>query len=181
MLLSISMVFAIGALNRIADMVADEGLRLNRYAGYAVGALYGFLISYVVCRFPVLVELGMAMMLSVIVTGKIDHPVHHIGVASFLLSIAILGLPSLNPALLVAFVIGGVIDEAGSDLSDKGRLKGIAGAFFRYRLTMEALTLAVSAYTGNAMYFVVMLAYDAGFTFIFTESLRRKLLIAFGQ
>ncbi len=181
MLLAIPMVFITGVLNRIADMIADDGLMLDKHAGYAIGILYGFLIACIITQFPVLAELGLAVILSVLITGKIDHPAHYLGIASFLFFLAVFGFGPLNIALLLVFVLGAALDEAGNQLSDKGKLKGMHGAFFRFRLTMEALTLAVSAYTGNIFYFLAMLAYDAGFTYVFPRRVRRKLIIACGQ
>lgn len=181
MILELPVVFIIGALNRIADMIADDGLLLGRFAGHAMGALYGFLIAYVITQFPVLAELGVAILLSLLVTGKIDHPAHKIGIASSLFFLAIIGFGPLDMALLLAFVLGAALDEAGNHMADAGKLRGPLGAFFRFRLAMEVMTLAVSAYTGNPIYFLAMVAYDAGFTYLFPDRVRRKLLIAFGQ
>ena len=181
MLLAIPIVFITGALNRIADMIADDGLRLNQYAGYSIGALYGFLIAYVIMRFPVLAELGVAILLSVLITGKIDHPAHYLGIASFMFFLAVFGFSPLNITLLIVFVLGAALDEAGNHLSDIGKLKGPLGTFFRFRFTLEVLTLSVSIYTGNIIYFLAMVAYDAGFTYMFPDRVRRKLLIACGQ
>jgi hypothetical protein len=180
MLLALPMVFIIGVLSRIADMIADDGLRLSRYAGYAIGALYGFLIAYLVTQFPILAELGVAILLSVLITGKIEHPVHYLGIASLLFFMAVFGIGPLNIALLLVFVLGAALDEAGNLMADKGKIRGAPGAFFRFRLTMEALTLTVSVYTGNVMFFLAMVAYDAGFTYVFPDRIRRKLISVSG-
>ena len=181
MLSALPIVFIIGALNRIADMIADDGLRLSRRVGYAMGTLYGFLIAYVITQFPVLAELGVAVLLSVLITGKIDHPAHYMGIASLLFFLAVFGISPLNMTLLIVFALGAALDEAGNHLADIGKLKGPLGKFFRFRFTMEALTLAVSIYTGNIIYFLAMVAYDAGFTYVFPDRVRRKLLIVCGQ
>lgn len=174
-------VFSIGVLTRIADMIADDGLRVGRYLGYAIAALYGFLATFVITHYPVLAELGIAVMLAVLFTSKIDHPIHATGIATMIFFIALYGIAPLNPVLLTIFILGGIADELGNNLSDKGRLKGITGRFFSYRLTMEAVAFAVSLYTGNWLIFMAMVAYDLGFMYIFTGSVRRKLLRLSGQ
>ena len=176
MWLAIPIVFAAGVLNRIADMAADDGLELGRYPGYAVGALYGFLIAYAITQFPMLAELGIAVLISVLIAGKIDHPAHYVGIASVVFFTAIFGIGPLNPALLVIFVIGGALDEAGNHMADIRRIRGALGTFFRYRLAMEAFTLAISLLTGNHILFLAMVAYDAGFSYLFPDMVRRKLL-----
>jgi hypothetical protein len=165
-----------GIFTRIADMIADDGLYLSRYIGYTIGAFYGFLGAYIITQYPLLGELGIAVVLSVLFTSKIDHPVHAIGVATTLFFLAIYGLNPLNLALLSIFIAGGIVDEAGNYLSDKRKLRGIMGRFFGYRLTMEAVTFCVSFYTGNWIIFLAMIAYDAGFTYMFPEPVKRKLI-----
>ncbi len=181
MLEALVLVFAAGVLTRMADMIADDGLDINRYVGYAIGAFYGFLGAYIITQYPLLGELGIAVVLPVLFTSKIDHPVHGIGIATMLFFLAIYGINPLNLALLSLFITGGIVDEAGNHLSDKRKLKGIVGRFLGYRLTMETVTFAVSMYTGNWIIFLAMIAYDAGFTYIFPESVKRKLIRFAGQ
>ncbi len=173
-------VFSLGVLNRIADMIADEGLRLSRLIGYPLSIAYGFLIAYVITAYPVLAELGVAILLSVILTGKIDHPTHYMGIGSMIFFVAIMGISPLNPALLILFILGAAIDEAGNNLADDKKVKGVAGKFFRLRLTMEVLTLAISLATGLWAFFIAMLAYDAGFSYVFPDRVRRKLISVCG-
>jgi hypothetical protein len=169
-------VFIIGFLNRIADMVSDDGLKLNRPLAYFAGILYGFLIAYVITAYPVLAELGMAIILSVILTGKIDHPVHYLGLGSMLFFLVIYGISPINITLLIVFIVGAGIDEFGNGLADRKRIKGILGTFFHYRLTMEVLTFMVSIVTGFWIFFLAMISYDAGFSYAFPERVKRKLI-----
>ncbi len=170
------LVFSIGALTRIADMIADDGLKLNRYMGYFIGILYGFLIAYVITRYPLLAELGIGVILAVVLTMKIDHPVHGAGIIAMLFPLFIYGMGPINIVILSAFFIGGAVDEIGDYFSGKRKIKGLLGSLFRLRLTMEAVTFAFSVYTGNWIFFLAMLAYDTGFTYIFPEHVRRKLI-----
>lgn len=181
MLVAILTVFTIGILTRIADMIADDGLKLNRYLGYSIGTLYGFLIAYVITQYPLLAEMGIAVILAVVFTMKIDHPVHGAGIISMLVFLFIYGMGPINLMLLSVFLIGGALDEIGNHFSDKGKLKGIFGRFFKLRLTMEAVTFGVSVYTGNWIIFLAMVSYDIGFTYLFPGSVRRKLIRFAGQ
>jgi len=181
MLVLTTLAFLTGILNRIADMVADDGLNLNKYLACGIGILYGFLIAHVITAYPVLAELGMAVMLSVIMAGKIDHPVHQLGIASLLFLLLVNGIAPINLVLLVIFIFGAALDEAGNCLADKKKVSGILGAFFRYRLTMEVITFAISFFTGSWIIFIAMVSYDAGFTYIFPARARRKLISICGQ
>ena len=167
MLAALPLVFVIGVLNRIADMVADDGLRLNKALAYATGAAYGLLIAVTIHFFPLLAPMGIAVLLSCIFTGKIDSDVHYIGLGAFVLSIAVLGLAMPDPVLLAIFLAAGVLDEIGNGMADRSGMKGPLASFFRLRLTMETAALLISAYTGVWAYIVSMLFYDSGFTYIF--------------
>jgi hypothetical protein len=181
MLEALLLVFAAGVLTRVADMAADDGLMLNRCLGFITGILYGFLAAFVITQYPLLGELGVAVMVAVLFTSKIDHPVHAAGAATMLLFISIYGIGPLDLALLAVFILGGIADELGNHFSDKGKLKGALGRFFGLRLTMEAVAFAVSFYTGNWILFFAMLAYDAGFTYIFPDAVKAKLIRFAGQ
>lgn len=181
MLLIYPMVFVMGVLNRIVDMVADDGLRLNRYFTYLMGICYGLLIAFIISSTPILAELGIAILLSLLVLGKIDHPGHYFGIGSAVFALAVWGFSPVSLPLLGMFILFAFVDELGNHFADKGRITGIPGRFFRLRLTMEAVTLILSAYTGQWIYFLAMLCYDAGFTYVFPDSVRRKLISVGGQ
>jgi len=159
--------FVIGVLTRTADMVADDGLRMNRALACATGAAYGLLIAATIKFFPVLAPLGLAVMLSCLFTGKIDSTVHYAGLGAFALSAAMLGPVMPDPVLLAAFLGAGVADEVGNGLADRSRIRGPLASFFSLRLTMEAAALLISAYTGTWVFIASILSYDLGFTYIF--------------
>jgi hypothetical protein len=169
--------FLTGILSRIADMVADEGLKMNRFISLSLGIIYGFLIAFIIGRYPILSEMGLAIFLSVLLSGKIDHPVHYAGLVSFFMStFFIFGFSYMNFLFFVVFMIGGAVDELGNALADRKKLKGIIGTFFSFRLTMEVLTLGLSVYTGEWIFFLAMLSFDSGFTYIFPDRFRSFLI-----
>lgn len=173
---AILMVFTIGVLTRIADMTGDEGLNLNRYARYMVGVAYGFLTAHVIASHPLLAPIGLAVMLSVLLAGKIDSRIHLMGLGSFLFFTAVYGLGPVDLTLMLIFIAGAALDETGNSLSDTGKLRGPAGRFFRYRLTLEVTTFLVGAFTGVWLFFLAILSYDTGFTYVFPERVRKKLI-----
>jgi hypothetical protein len=177
----VPLVFAAGVLSRVTDMAADDGLRLDRRLVLSAGALYGIIAGYVVASFPALAELGVAVLISVLAAGKIDHPGHRVGVIAMLAAIALLGMGPLSLPLLALFVAGGALDELGNGLADSGRLDGVLGRFFRLRLTLDLLALAASAVTGSWLLLAAALAYDAGFTYAFPDRFKRKLISFMGQ
>jgi hypothetical protein len=176
------LVFAAGALTHIADMAADGKLKLRRCLGYAAGAAYGFLTSYIIVLYPLLAEIAFAVVLSVILTGKIDSKIHYFGIGAFIIVIIISGINLMgNSIMLLAFLVAGFIDEIGNDYIDRTGRKGVLGIFFQRRMTMEALALAVTLVTGNWLFFVSVIGYEIGYSYVFTESVERKLLRFAGQ
>ena len=175
MLEVLPLVFFIGVVNRIADMIADDGLKLNRYLGYSLGITYGIIIAYVLTHYAVLAPLGLAIILSVMFTGKIDHKVHYFGIGTFILFMALWGIGAVDPVLIAVFVAAGLLDEIGNDHADRNG-KGLFSRFFMLRLTMEMFALLVSAYTGQWIILVSIFFYDLGFTYIFPRRVRKKLL-----
>ena len=170
------MIFSAGILTRIADMIADDGLALGKISGYIIGALYGLIAGYVMVTEPAISELVIAVMLAVIITGKIDHPVHYTAVTSMIMTLVFFGLAPVNIILLCTFLLVGVFDEVMNGLSDRKMVKGIAGRFFGYRLSMEAAAFAVSVFTGQWIILFAIIAYDAGFTYMFPDIVKCKLI-----
>ncbi len=161
-MIEILLVFAAGFLTKLSDHFADDTKR-KTCLGHITGIIYGILIAWIIAGYPALAPLGIAVILSVVFTKKIDHPIHFLGMGLFILTIGFLGLPPVDMAALLFFLAGGLIDEKGNDLYDKGEIGGIAGRFFEYRITMEVFTLAYSAVTGLWIVFISMLIFDIGY------------------
>jgi hypothetical protein len=167
-------VFLIGILSKFADLVADEGLKVKKSLAYITGMVYGVLIAYVLVNYPLLAPLGLAIVLAVLLTKKIDRKPHNVGIASMFLFLGILGFPRVDVVLLAVFLIAGGLDEVGNDLADRGRIKGIAGRFFEFRMTLEITAFLVSLLTGNCIIFLGMLGYDLGY--VLTKKAGKKFI-----
>lgn len=152
-----------GFLTKLTDLVADEGLEMPRTAEYASGIIYGILIAYVIASCPPLAPLWLAVVISVIVTKKIDSAGHALGMGATLLFIGIWGLPGVDVTLMLIFLAAGVADEAGNDMADKGRLKGRKAKFLRKRLLLELTAFLVSVVTWEWVIFFGMIVFDAGY------------------
>ena len=95
--------FVVGILTRIADMAADDGLKLNKFLVYATGALYGLLIAYIITQHPVLAELGIAVLLAVIF-----HPAEQDILAALE---TVQNNLHITPQVLIWFQPGSLVDE----------------------------------------------------------------------
>ncbi len=161
-MIEILMVFVAGFLTKLSDHFADDTKR-KTHLGHVAGILYGVLTAYIIISYPSLAPLGIAVILSVLFTKKIDHPVHFLGMGFTILTFGFIGLPAVNITVLLFFLAGGLLDEIGNDLYGKKRIKGLLGRFFEYRVTLEAFTLVYSALTGLWIVFIAMLIFDMGY------------------
>lgn len=161
------LVFAIGLLNKLADKISDDGLVLKRYLRYSIGPVYGLLIAYTIAFYPVLAPLCMAVVISCIMTGKIDSKVHLMGIGTFFFFLYIFGMPGIDLPIFAAFFCAGIIDEIGDHYADKGRLKGMLRSFFNHRRSIDVMAIGVSAFTGDWTYIFAAISYDFGYTYIF--------------
>jgi hypothetical protein len=156
-------VFAIGVLTKFADLIADDGIEVRRVFSYAIGAVYGILIAYILVTHPFLAPMSLAAVLAVLMTKKIDRRPHNIGIAAMFLFLAIWGLPRIDIFLAAIFLAAGVADEIGNDMADSGKIKGHMKKIFEYRLVFEATAFCVSLATGEWIMFLGMLSFDTGY------------------
>jgi len=161
------LVFAIGLLNKVADKVSDDGLVLKTYLRHSIGPVYGLLIALTIAVYPILAPLCMAVVISCIITGKIDSKVHLMGIGTFFFFLYILGVPRIDLPIFAAFFCAGIIDEVGDHYADKGRLKGMMRSFFNHRRTIDVMAIGVSIFTGDLTYIFAAIVYDFGYTYIF--------------
>lgn len=156
-------IFLAGILTKFADMIADEGLQIRKIFSYAVGVIYGMLIAYVLATHPLLAPLGMAVVLSVLLTQKIDRKPHDIGIASLFLFLALWGFPQVNIPLAVIFLAAASLDEILNDLADRGKIRGAKRKIFEYRPVLEITAFLVALITWQWIIFIGMLCFDVGY------------------
>jgi len=157
------LVFFTGVLTKFADLIADDGLEIRRVFSYTIGVVYGVLIAYIIATHPMLAPMGLAAVLAVLLTKKIDRKPHNIGIASLFLFLGIWGFPKIDVILIGIFLAAGLVDEIGNDRADQGRVKGILKKVFEYRLIFELTAFMVSLLTGEWIIFLGMLSFDVGY------------------
>ncbi len=177
MILTLLFVFLAGMSTRLSDMVADGELRARKFYGYALGISYGTLTALVVALNPILGDVAIAVILSVLLTGKIDNRIHYLGIGAFAAFIALSGInPIGNVPILLAFIAAGVIDEIGNDYSDRRKKNDVIGIFFQKRMVMELTSFLVTLVTGEIVFFISLIIFEIGYSYIFMTPPGKKLL-----
>jgi hypothetical protein len=156
-------VFIAGVLTKFADLIADEGLEIRRAFSYLTGIVYGVMIAYIIATHPLLAPLGLAAVLAVLLTKKIDQRPHNIGIAAMFLFLGIWGFPKIDIVMISVFLAAGLVDEIGNDRADQGKMKGLLKKVFEYRLVFELTAFMVSLLTGEWIIFLGMLSFDVGY------------------
>lgn len=169
----LSLIFFVGILSRIADMISDDGLKVRKPLDHITGIVYGSLIAYVIVFYPAIAPLGIAVVTAVIIMGKIDSAPHNLAIASMILLLAYWGLPEVNLMIAAVFLIAGISDEIGNDLADNGRIKGIKAKVLGKRYILEASAISISLATGEWMFFAALLSFDVGH--VLTEKIVMKI------
>ncbi|MCJ7816542.1 MAG: hypothetical protein MUP55_01670, partial [Candidatus Aenigmarchaeota archaeon] len=120
-------VFLVGVLTKFADLAGDDGLKTRKLFSYPAGAIYGFLAAWILVSEYYLAPIVVGSVIAVLVTKKIDYRPHNIGIASMVLFLGFWGFPAVDMLLLAIFAILGIGDEIGSDMVERGRIRGVIG------------------------------------------------------
>ena len=162
-----------GFLVKLSDELIDT-IRRPRLA-YLPGLAYGAIAAWAVLETPVLAPLAVGIVLAVILTKKIDHGAHAVAVIAFAVPL-LARLGKMDWLLLAVFSLAAAADELGNPLADRGKIRGIAYKFFRYRMSLEAAAVAVSAATGSWEFVAAIALFDAGY--IIAEKISGKAIVA---
>ncbi len=170
-----ALAFVAGALVKLADGVVDEGLSPKRIAWLdsLVGFSYGLLGGLLMSSGAELATVFSAMVVGVLVGGKIDRRAHQYGIAGVFLALALFGLPSPVLPILVLLLAAAALDEIASDFF-AFRHGGLLAQLFEKRILMEATALGVSLFYNNFAFFLAVFSFDAGYNL--TEAVSGKLL-----
>jgi hypothetical protein len=164
--LLIFLAFLVGVLTKVVDNTIDEGWNVSNKLVILFGFLYGFFAAYVIRVIPTVTSLAVAVMVSLLVTKKIDHPGHGIGIGSFIFFSFVFGFPPMNLNLFFIFTVAALLDEILSNKADKKKKKNMLYKFFEMRLVLEIVTFTVSAFTGIWELWVCIFLYDIGAGYI---------------
>jgi len=161
----------VGVLTRVVDDYEDEGLSIKIYKPvvFLFGCLYGFLISYVIKEINVVAPIAVAIIISLLIKGKIDFFGHTAGIASFILFSYVFGLKFLSTfsiGLFFIFLFTSILDEIFSDVADQKKRKTILYKFLYHRPILEITAFAVSLITQAWEMWIAILLYDIGAGYI---------------
>jgi hypothetical protein len=174
MYLVIASIFLVGLLTKLADLIADDGLKVRGVFSYIIGAVYGTLGAYILISDAYLAPVVIATIIAVVITKKIDKKPHSVAIAAMLLVLAVWGFPAVNLMLMAIFLAAGVIDEIGNDMADGKKINGRLKRIFDYRLVSDATALLVSLITGHWIIFLGMLAFTLGYAIVEAAECRLK-------
>lgn len=163
-----------GVLTKLVDIVEEHNPNLSENISLISGVIYGILIGYVISFSPELSGLWIAIVLSVLITRKIDSRGHYLGIISMIIFVLVFGWMGTNILYIIIFTPIGVLEELINDkFVDKGKIKNKRiSTFFTWRPLIEISVFIVSVMTGQWIIWLGILSYDIGYILI--EFLMRK-------
>ena len=165
MIIFLGIVFLTGILTKLVDLIEDDGYKLFKFANIILGFIYGLLIGFTIIYFEFIAALWIAVVLSVILSIKIDKPGHVFGIIGILIILFIYGFPEFSYILFAIFLIASIFEEIFNSLIvDKGIIKNkILFEFFRLRPILEIVVFVVSLTIGNIFIWLGLLFFDIGY------------------
>ncbi len=162
----------LGAGLKYIDEAFDEN-RFSKKLAYILAPLLGIFWAYCMVVSPVSASILLAIVLGVLLKGKIDNLAHLAGLGVIFAIIFIAGVQLLYIPLAI-FTIAALLDEIGNDYVDKkGYLlsknifKKIAGHYFDQRWMTKVAILAVALIGMVPIYFfIAMLFFDGAYLLV---------------
>ncbi|MFH1780122.1 MAG: S-adenosylmethionine decarboxylase [Candidatus Micrarchaeota archaeon] len=181
-LLVLFAVFLVGFFSIVTDRIVDDKLFLFKNAQYVTGLVYGVLLGWLLNASVEVATVLLAVSAGVFLAGKMDKHAHQAAAGAALLVLGLNGFAGANAVLLCVFVLFGLFDEYVNDFVDeakrlKKKINAIVNLIGEHRLLLEACCFAVSAVTGEWLYFLVLLSYDVG-GYVFAEFFARAKIRA---
>jgi hypothetical protein len=153
-------------------------LKINKILVIISAVIYGFLIALIVNEVPILISLVLAVLVGLIITGKIDYYGHLIGIITFFVTLYFFGFVPFELfdfILLVLFLFVGILDELVSDIFEKK--ERLIQKILSHRPLLELIAFLVSAYTGVWEIWLTLLLYDIGAGYVPVYKILHKKLI----
>ncbi|KAA0004719.1 MAG: hypothetical protein FE038_01875 [Thermoplasmata archaeon] len=160
----------LGAGIKYIDDAFDEKTFSKKIA-IAIAPVLGVLWAYTMLINAVAATILLAILLAVLLKGKIDNYAHLAGLAMIFLIIIVAGVKLMVP-VLVFLTIAAVLDEVGNDFIDKKReylnkgrfLHKFVMAFFDQRWTLKIAILSIALLGVIPLYFfLAMLLFDEAY------------------
>jgi len=149
-----------GFLIKLCDEISDTKLKLP--AGLLLALFYGAIIAYMI-SYTSLSSLWLATVAAMIVTGKLDK-LHIYALGSLVPALIFLPLNSFVLAYFIVFFVAAVIDEL--------EINFLGGR----RFVLDLAALGISLISGNWLYFVSIVSFDAAYVLAgYAANKERKL------
>ncbi|VVB66488.1 Uncharacterised protein [Candidatus Gugararchaeum adminiculabundum] len=150
---------------KLVDELADNHVNLKGAEVFAVG--YGFILAWLATRaelFPVF----LALTIGVFAAGKIDHILHYIGLATFIvlfLFFYLTAAPGTQPAITLAPLILLVFLSLASysDEQPASRFPKFLAYAVENRLFLEVATIIAAIATNNAILVLSLISFDIAY------------------
>ena len=162
----------LGAGLKYIDEAFDEH-RFNVKIAYILAPLLGVLWAYSMVVNAVSATILLAILLGVILKGKIDNLAHVAGLGVIFVIVILAGVNLLIIPLIV-FTLAALFDEVGNDLIEKkgflnsnSYLQKFVGYFFDQRWLTKVVVLAIAIIGIIPLYFfVAMLFFDGAYLIV---------------
>jgi len=175
----------LGAGLKYIDEAFDEH-RFNIKIAYILAPILGVLWAYSMVVNAVSATILLAILLGVILKGKIDNLAHVAGLGVIFTIVFLAGINLLVIPLIV-FTLAALFDEVGNDyiekhsyLNSSSIFKKIAGYFFDQRWLTKVAVLAIAIIGIIPLYFfVAMLFFDGAYLLVrgISNSKYRKVTV----
>ncbi len=147
--------FTAGVLVKTVDWM-DDTLRSRNPAKYALAAIYGALIGYIIGTTPFSL-IFLAALAAQVFARKVDTAAHRLGFLIAALSLLVFSFPAIDPLLFFFFLALAVLDEADYI----GRLRPLV----EYRPFLKLGSL-VPALWGVWDFFLGIIVFDIGYEIV---------------
>ena len=151
-MLSLLLSFLSGFFVSLTDRLSDKKNKLGFFTAIAFGLLLGFLIS----QGGAVSEVLAGGFLGVLIAGKLDSRPHLTGAIALLATLGFLGLPIVNPTLVLLFTLAALIDEYLDERLSKKK-------FVLTRPLLPFFALLISLASGKWEYFTAIALFDLGY------------------
>jgi len=179
--------FAIlGAGLKYIDDAFDEKV-FNKTIAYAIAPLLGVLWAYTMIIDTVAATILLAILLGVLLKGKIDNIAHVIGLVVIIGIVVVAGVQLLFVPLII-LAAAALLDEVGNDFVDKSNLlagekrwqKVVIGFFDQRWVAKVAILGLVVVSVLPWFFFVAMLLFDGAYLGVrsFSQIRQKALLVS---
>ena len=165
MLFEYFLIFAGGALAKLADAQVDELIfRRFRGAEYAVAMAYGLILGYFLTFDSLFATVALAVLVGVLLAGKIDQKAHQAAVAVAIIVAFARGIAPIAWLPFVLLLLAAYFDELLSDRADRGEIRNKLEAFVaRHRLSMDFMAVFLALLYQQPDFAISILLFDIGY------------------